>query len=402
MKDRAKTDRIESDLGIDETSDSLSAIYMRRFRRHTLGKLGAAILALLYLAATLADFLSPFDMTWTDKTKSYHPPTNIYFSYRDGDRVVPRPFVYEKHVVNRSRKQYGVVPLRTMRAVSLETRPDRPELRVVAGGKAAPDRRRTIVEAAARHYGLPLQHRDLERLAQALDDLEARNESDAQVQFRLGMRDSNAGKIPMDLMLSKGNKNFIGFICRGTPYRFLGVFATNLHFFGSPTGGFFLMGADQFGRDVLSRLLHGARISLSVGLLGAIISFTIGLLIGGIAGYFGGIADVFLMRASEIVIAFPAIYLLFALRATFPPTLNSSQVYLLIVLILSFVGWASLARVIRGMVLSIKNEEYVLSARSLGLSHRKIIMRHILPNTLSVVIIQATLQETHRERCESS
>ena len=120
MRDRPEFDPRQTDL-LSTTGDSLSALYRRRFRRHTLGKLGAAILAALYLAAVLADFLSPFDMTWTDKKKSYHPPTGIYLAYRDGARVIPRPFVYEKHVVNLSRKRYGVVPPRTVRAVSLET-----------------------------------------------------------------------------------------------------------------------------------------------------------------------------------------------------------------------------------------------------------------------------------------
>jgi peptide/nickel transport system permease protein len=133
-------------------------------------------------------------------------------------------------------------------------------------------------------------------------------------------------------------------------------------------------------------------VSLSVGILGTATAFTVGLLLGGLSGYLGGIVDTILMRFSEIVIAFPAIYLLFALRATFPPSLNSVQVYLLIVLILSFVGWASVARTIRGLVLSLRGEEYVLSARAVGLGDLKIIVRHVLPNTLSYVIIQATLQ----------
>jgi peptide/nickel transport system permease protein len=197
--------------------------------------------------------------------------------------------------------------------------------------------------------------------------------------------------MPLELWLAKGNKNFFGFFSEGTPYRFLGLFTTRTHFLTSPTGGLFILGTDALGRDIVSRLLHGSRVSLTVGLLGAMVSFSIGLLIGGIAGYAGGAVDNILMRLAEVVIAIPGIYLLFALRATFPSNLTSVQVYILIVLILSGIGWASLARIIRGLVLSIKSEDYVMSARTMGLGHLKIIVKHILPNTLSFVIIQATL-----------
>jgi len=153
----------------------------------------------------------------------------------------------------------------------------------------------------------------------------------------------------------------------------------------------FLFGADMHGRDTFSRVIHGARISLSIGLLGVSISFALGLIIGGIAGYLGGAVDTLLMRLVEIVMTFPSFYLMLALRATFSPKLTSLQVYLLIVVILSCIGWAGLARVIRGMVLSLKEEEYVLAGRALGLSALRIIVRHIIPNTFSYTITALTL-----------
>jgi peptide/nickel transport system permease protein len=371
--------------------ESLMAVYWRRYKKHTLGKIGGIVLILLYLSAILADFLSPFDMSWTDKTKSYHPLTGIRFIYRDRGKTVFRPFVYEKRLVNKVYKRYGVVPERAIRVISLNVFPGRAELRTMTLEDNPAGRREVILAAVGKHYALPPNHVGLVRLAEVLDELERNQASDVQVRFRLGTERITGREIPIDLILAKGNKNFLGFFFRGIPYRFLGLFTTTIHFFGSSAGGAFFLGADQFGRDVLSRLLHGSRISLSVGLLGALISFSIGLIIGGVAGYFGGAIDNVLMRLAEVVQSFPSLYLLFALRATFPPTISSGQVYLLIVMIISFVLWAPLSRIIRGLVLAIKNEEYVLSAKSVGLSDFKIIRRHILPNTLSYIIIQATL-----------
>lgn len=178
----------------------------------------------------------------------------------------------------------------------------------------------------------------------------------------------------------------------GDEYRFLGLIPCDIHLFGVEEGGqIFLFGADQFGRDVFSRLLFGGRISLSVGLAGILISFSLGMLAGGISGYFGGMTDTVMMRLTELIMSLPALYLILALRAAFPVNIDSDKMYLIIVLILSFVSWASMSRIIRGMVLSIKQNDYVTAARALGMGHLRIIVRHILPNTFSFVIVAATI-----------
>jgi len=179
---------------------------------------------------------------------------------------------------------------------------------------------------------------------------------------------------------------------RGAPYRLLGLLPTDRHLYGvDPPGRVYLLGADSFGRDVVSRLLYGSQVSLTVGIVGIAISFTIGLLLGGISGYFGGWVDSLIMRSTELLLTIPGLYLIVALRTVFPSDLPSQQVYLGIVAILAFIGWAGLARVIRGIVLSIRSREYVAAAEALGMSRLRIIARHILPNTLSFVIVAATI-----------
>lgn len=176
------------------------------------------------------------------------------------------------------------------------------------------------------------------------------------------------------------------FFVRGFEYKLFGL-KFNRHLFGTKSAKLFLLGADSKGRDIFSRIVYGARVSLSIGLIGAVISFSIGLLVGALSGYFGGRLDNFLMRFCEMLMMVPSFYLMLALRASFPINLTSTQIYLLIVVILSFIGWASLARIIRGMVMSIRENEFIYAAKSLGLSDLRIILRHILPHTFSYAIV---------------
>lgn len=179
---------------------------------------------------------------------------------------------------------------------------------------------------------------------------------------------------------------------RGESYRWMGLVPGDRHLFGvDAPERIYLLGADGLGRDVLSRLVYGGQISLTVGLVGIAISFTFGLLLGGISGYFGGWIDNLIMRFTELLLSIPGLYLILALRSLFPDTLPSQYIYLGIVAILAFIGWASLARVIRGLVLSLRVTEYVAAAEALGASRMRVIVRHILPNTLSFVIVAATL-----------
>lgn len=187
-------------------------------------------------------------------------------------------------------------------------------------------------------------------------------------------------------------KYYIKIFPKAEGYKFLGLVPTHRHLFGVDKGGeIHLLGTDINGRDVFSRLLFGGRISMTVGFLSLLIVFPIGLLYGGISGYFGGIIDTLMMRFAEAVMAIPSFYLLIILAAILPSGMTSVQRFALIVVILALIGWAGFARVVRGMVLSIKEEEFVQAEKIMGASNLRIILKHILPQTASYVIIAMTL-----------
>lgn len=192
--------------------------------------------------------------------------------------------------------------------------------------------------------------------------------------------------------LDRSQKHYVKFFAKGQPYKFLGIIPASRHLVTTDSDGrLFLLGTDINGRDVFSRLLFGGRISMTIGFLALFVLFPIGLLYGGIAGYFGGIVDTLMMRFAEAIMSIPSFYLLIILASILPAGMTSVQRFILIVVILAMIGWAGFARVVRGMVLSIKNQEFVQAAKSIGASRLRIIVKHILPQTASFVIVSMTL-----------
>jgi peptide/nickel transport system permease protein len=178
---------------------------------------------------------------------------------------------------------------------------------------------------------------------------------------------------------------------RGESYKLFGLIETDLHLFGVADGVYFPLGTDSLGRDVLSRMLVGSQVSLTVGIIGILISFTIGVIVGGISGFYGGTVDTLIQRLIEVLLSFPRLPILLALAYIIPANWPSTSVYLVIVAVLAFIGWAGLARVVRGQVLAVRDVEYVQAARALGVSDLRIILRHITPNLTSYLIVTATL-----------
>ena len=177
----------------------------------------------------------------------------------------------------------------------------------------------------------------------------------------------------------------------GAGYRLLGFLPLRIHLFGSEDTRICLLGSDGYGRDQFSRLLYGGQISLLAGILGAACTLFIGVCVGGAAGYFGGWRDDALMRIAELFMALPWLYLLFALRAFLPLSVSPLKAFFLIVAVIGAVGWARPARLVRGVVLSAKERDFVRAARGFGATHGYLWRRHILPETSSVLWTQAAI-----------
>ncbi|MGB3613366.1 MAG: ABC transporter permease, partial [Elainellaceae cyanobacterium] len=302
--------------------------WWQKLQDNSLARLGIAILVILYSIALSAEFVAPYDAYSTQASGSFLPPTQIYWRSPEGRFVGPH-----------------IYPT-TLGPVDLDSGE-----RELETDYSQPAPLRLFVTGTEYRY------------------------------FQV--------KLPLPTQFSFSEPEFEDVeLLPGIPGR--------RHLFGVANGEdtaarINLLGTDEQARDQFSRLVYGSRISLSIGLIGIAISFPLGMLVGGISGYFGGAIDAVLMRIVEVLMTIPTIYLLIALAGILPAGLSSSQRFALIVLITSFVSWSGLARVIRGQVLSIKQRAFIRATKAMGGRSLYTIVRHVLPQTATYVIIASTL-----------
>jgi peptide/nickel transport system permease protein len=197
----------------------------------------------------------------------------------------------------------------------------------------------------------------------------------------------------MVFTLDKTKQYPVRLFVRGAPYKLWGMFPSNVHLLGvdDPTAPLFLLGTDRMGRDVFSRVIYGSRISMSMGLVGVLVSFVLGISIGGFSGYYGGWFDLVVQRVIEFIRSVPSIPLWMALSAALPVDWSPIKVYFGISVVLSLIGWTWLARVVRSQFLSLREEDFVMAARIAGANESRIVFRHLVPSFLSYIIAQMTL-----------
>ena len=270
-----------------------------KFRRHRLALWSAVFLTVVYLIATFAEFVAPYDLHRHDTANIYAPPQGVHL-FHEGAFI--GPFVY------------------------------------------------------ARTMDL-----DMENLRRVYTDDRTKPEK-------------------------------LRFFCKGDPYLFWGMVPAERHLICPAKGGTaYFLGTDRLGRDILSRIIHGSRISLTIGILGVAMSFVLGIVIGGLAGYYGGWIDAVVQRVIEVLQSIPSIPLWMALAAIMPVTWSPLLVYAGITIILGMLDWTGLARAVRSKLLALREEDYVQAAQILGASPGRIIGRHLVPGFMSHLVASATL-----------
>lgn len=220
-------------------------------------------------------------------------------------------------------------------------------------------------------------------------------EADGQFHWKPFVYGSKTERDPVTLALKAVEdtevRHELNFFVAGEPYKLFGLIPWDIHLVSLEGKMLHLFGTDELGRDLFSRTIYATRVSLSIGVIGVLISFVLGLIIGGISGYFGGRIDFFVQRVTEFIRSLPTLPLWMAISAAVPKEWSALQVYFAITIILSLIGWTHLARRVRGKLLSLRNEDFVVAARLAGSSDARIIYRHLLPTFMSYIIVDLSV-----------